>query len=229
MTLIAIPAHDISDAAGISVDRDLPPSWLDAELADASVHAREPGQVTARLSRTGKEIVVCGKVTASLDLPCARCLDPARYDVEGELALLLVPAPSAPAKPHAAHAAHKANGKAVIHAEPEEVELTAADTERDTFDGETVVLDPFVREAILLELPNFPLCSEACPGIRPAPAAAPSPEAERVDPRLAPLGALRARLAETNAKAGEKRAGSKTGGPPARKGSAPPKKKKTKE
>ena len=42
----------------------------------------------------------------------------------------------------------------------------------DHYDGETVVLDPFVREAILLEVPNFPLCSEDCAGIQPA---APTP------------------------------------------------------
>ncbi|MSP26777.1 MAG: DUF177 domain-containing protein [Myxococcales bacterium] len=59
------------------------------------------------------------------------------------------------------------------------------------------MLDALVREAILLEVPNFPLCSEECPGIRPAPdralgfaAVAPTP----VDPRLAPLGAFRKKL-----------------------------------
>ncbi len=237
MPLISISAHDI-DSAGLTVEQDLPRPWLDEELSDVGATAVEVGHVKARLSRTGKEIVVRGKVDASLTMPCARCLDPAPYEVEGELGLLLSPAPGAaakahPAKAHAAKAhAAKANGKAVVHAEPEEVELSAEDIERDTFDGETVVLDPFIREAILLELPNFPLCSEACPGIRPAPAVAATPEAERVDPRLAPLGALRARLAsETSAKSGDKRVGSKSSGPPARKGAAPPvpKKKKAKE
>ena len=133
-------------------------------------------------------------------------------------------------KVHAAHAA-KANGKATHHFEPEEVELSAEDLERDTFDGETVVLDPFIREAILLELPNFPLCSDACPGIRPGPAES-APEAERIDPRLAPLGALRARLAEAKAKAGDENGEAKSN-QPARTTKAPTKaqtkKKKAKE
>ena len=63
------------------------------------------------------------------------------------------------------------------------------------YDGETVVLDDFVREAILLEIPIFPLCSEDCPGIRPQALQAPADDvASPVDPRLAPLGALRDKI-----------------------------------
>src|SRR5262249_11349841 len=91
-----------------------------------------------------------------------------------------------------------------------EYEFTAEEADLDTYDGETVVLDAFVREAILLEMPNFPLCSEACPGIGPAasgrdrddgPTIRARAEAEEatapaLDPRLAPLGALRERLGQ---------------------------------
>ena len=78
----------------------------------------------------------------------------------------------------------------------EEYEFNAGEADEDVYDGETVVLDPFVREAILLELPNFPLCSASCAGIRPAPPTGEQKPAEPpVDPRLAPLGALRDRLA----------------------------------
>jgi uncharacterized protein len=79
-----------------------------------------------------------------------------------------------------------------------EYEFSAAEAGLDVYDGETVVLDPFVREAILLELPQFPLCSEACVGIPPGPSSATGPAVsldEPVDPRLAPLGALRNKLA----------------------------------
>ena len=80
--------------------------------------------------------------------------------------------------------------------EPPEYEFSSDEAEVDVYDGELVVLDGFVREAILLEMPIFPLCSESCPGIRPA-----SPEVvdggaePPLDPRLAPLRALRAGLA----------------------------------
>ena len=60
-----------------------------------------------------------------------------------------------------------------------------------------MVLDDFVRDELLLEIPMIPLCSEECAGIQPDPdSRAPDPsdletgggeDARGVDPRLAPL------------------------------------------
>lgn len=63
-----------------------------------------------------------------------------------------------------------------------EYEFSASEAEYDLYDGETVVLDPFVREALLLEMPNFPLCSEDCPGIAHIPAQAGNTPAEAGSP-----------------------------------------------
>src|SRR5262245_24080749 len=159
MTTLSASAHDI-DAAGLSLEADLPPAWLEEELADANLRGTEPAHVSVRLSRSGTDIVVRGRIRADLTTPCARCLNPAPVHIDAELSLLLKPA-TAEAK--------KANSSAQKEVE---YEFAAEDADLDTYDGETVVLDPFLREAILLEVPNFPLCSEACPGIRPAPSAA---------------------------------------------------------
>jgi uncharacterized protein len=228
MPLFSVNANDI-DTAGVAIDAALPVTWLDAELADAGFTAKVPGHLTARLSRTGEEIVVRGKATADIIAPCARCLDPTLTSVVGELSLLLKPArvvhdKSKDAKSKngkagasgvtgvtgvTAATAEKSGEKASKgghaqkhekHADKhgkhdtrdEEYEFSSDEADADHYDGETVVLDPFVREALLLEVPNFPLCSEACPGIRPA--AAEEPSAPPVDPRLSPLAALRDRL-----------------------------------
>jgi uncharacterized protein len=198
MPLFTIIANDI-DTAGRSVDADLPIEWLAAELAEADLTAQAPGHVTARLSRTGigtgssGEIVLRGRVRAELTTPCARCMDATPVHVNAEMTLLL--RPSASAKPPKGDR-KKANGtgKPPSKTEEEEYEFTSEEADFDVYDGETIVLDPFLREAILLEVPNFPLCSDACPGIRPADLerAAPAPA---IDPRLAPLNALRERLA----------------------------------
>jgi uncharacterized protein len=228
MPLLVYPANDI-DTAGIAVDAELPAAWLDAELADAEARGRAAGRVTTRLSRSGDEIVVRGRVKAALEVPCARCLAPAAVDVDTELSLLLRPAPSAsPAhgraagreggkeaskRPHAHDT--RTNGRPRTERDDEpEYEFSAAEAEHDTYDGETVVLDSFVREALLLELPNFPLCSEACPGIGPADPE-PADEVEPpIDPRLAPLGALREKLAGKGALPPEPTQASE--GPPAK-------------
>lgn len=195
MARYIVTANDI-DTAGLPVDAELPVAWLDEELAEDGAKARAPGRVTVRLSRSGEEIVVRGRAKAPLVVKCARCLDPASIDVDGELSLLLRPAPSLP-PPAKQTAGGKPNGTPKTHrrAEPEaEYELSAEEANVDLFDGEKVVLDGFIREALLLELPNFPLCSETCPGIRPLPASSGEDDAS-IDPRLAPLRALKNKLA----------------------------------
>ena len=92
MALVSLNANDI-DIAGVAVDTELPVAWVDEELADAHTTARAPGRLTARLSRSGSDIVVRGRVVVSVSTPCARCLDPAPVDVDSELALLLKPVP----------------------------------------------------------------------------------------------------------------------------------------
>jgi len=200
MPLFTIPANDI-DTAGHPVDADLPTDWLASELSDAELTATHPGHFTARLSRTGlgtgnpDEIVVRGRVRAELTTPCARCMDPSAVNVDTEMTLLLKPAPGAgKGSPKADRKRANGNGKAPAKTEEEEYEFTSEEADFDHYDGETIVLDPFIREAILLEVPNFPLCSDACPGIRPADLERAEP-APAIDPRLAPLNALRERLA----------------------------------
>lgn len=182
MTLLAISANDI-DAAGRAVDAELPLAWLKEELAEASLEGHAPGHVQFRLSRSGNDVVVRGKVKAELHTPCARCTEPAPVPVDTEVTLLLQPS-----------AAARAHGRGHGKGDDEEYEFTSEEADVDVFDGETVILDGFIREAILLEVPNFPLCSEDCPGIGPGPTAAPEVEEPHLDPRLAPLGALRDKL-----------------------------------
>lgn len=201
MPLLSVSAADI-DTAGLPLEVELPVEWLDHELSDAQVRAAAPGFVRARLSRSGKSVVVRGRVKAAVTAPCARCLEPTEIAIDAELSLLLVPAAPKPAHGAPTHGAPAHGDSKERRAGPKEAEheFTADEAEIDTFDGETVVLDELVREAILLEMPNFPLCSEACAGIRPRTAAANGGAiggAKRpLDPRLAPLGELRAKLFE---------------------------------
>jgi uncharacterized protein len=163
--LLVFPANDV-ETTGMAVDATLPQDWLAAQLADAEVSSREDGRFVGRLSRSGKaDVVVRGRVRAKVSVPCARCLASSPVDVDTELALLLRPraeakSPNVKARPKPEPAAVKASSH-----KNREYEFSSEEAEIDEYDGERVVLDPFVREAILLELPSFPLCSEACSGI----------------------------------------------------------------
>jgi uncharacterized protein len=185
MPLLAIPANDI-DVTGLPVDAPLPVDWLTGELSDADVTAVAPGRFQGRLSRSGAaDIVVRGRVQATVSTPCARCLGPATIPIAADLSLLLRP---------------EARGDARRGDKETEREITAEEADLDVYDGETVVLDSFLREAILLEMPNFPLCSEACPGIRPAasdrPAEAQPPPDRLAEERSVSIADLRDRFAQ---------------------------------
>lgn len=207
--IFAVSVHDI-DAGGLARSFELPLSWLEHTLGDTDVSPTGPGHADVRLSRTGHDVIVRGNVKATLAQPCARCLGPTTTDVEGELSLLLRPARGEPAAPGHRHAPHGAAAKeaakrggggkdaargngAPRRRDDEEYEFSSEEADHDVYDGETVVLDEFLREALLLEVPSFPLCSEDCPGIRPTSRAAPQRE-EPIDPRLSPLRALKTRL-----------------------------------
>ena len=178
--------HDL-DAAGKTLREPVPLAWLRGALEDTEVLAHgEDGLVDVRFSKTGTDVVVRGTVKATLQTPCSRCLEPAVFEADGEISLLLVPE----ASPRGPGAKGKAPPKPPRHAH-DEVEITAADAELDTYSGEQVILDPFLREALLLEVPPFPLCKPDCQGIAPPPGNEDvSPEAP-IDPRLLPLLALK--------------------------------------
>jgi uncharacterized protein len=180
-------AHDFTiktldlDAGGKDYRFIVRAPWIRGVLEDheATATARD-GVLAVRASKSGHDVVVHGTLDASLKVPCARCLEPFELEVNVDLSVLYVP------------------GEKVKDAEQKgEVEYTLTDGEADTlpFDGETVVLDDLVRDELLLGVPMIPLCSEACPGMSPAPGssadAATSSSEKSIDPRLAPLMAFR--------------------------------------
>ena len=108
-------------------------------------------------------------------VPCARCLEPARVALDEGVSALFVPR----------SALREAAGKGA------EGEEDAPSEQADVlpYDGETIVLDGLVRDELLLGVPMIPLCSEACPGIRPRSEEQPAPTG--IIPRLRPLLASR--------------------------------------
>jgi uncharacterized protein len=185
--LIRFPAVDIQ-LDGLEIDLELPTRWLDSALAEAEVQPREEGgHITGRLSRSGSDIVVRAKVKAAVQQPCARCLEPAEFDVRTELSLLLQPMSRSELRSH--HERRRTGSGSASN--DDEYEFTDAEAALDVYDGENVILDAFVREAILLEVPTFPLCRDSCPGLQAAAPLAEIEQARAFDPRLAPLDAFR--------------------------------------
>lgn len=180
-----ISAHEFTiktmdlDAGGKDYRLTVRAPWIRGILEDHEATATtKDGVLEVRASKSGADVVVHGTLDVTVNVPCARCLDPFDTEIHSEISVLYVP------------------GSKLKDASPTgEVEYTLEDGEADTlpFDGETVVLDDLVRDELLLGIPMIPLCSEACPGMSPAPEsnAQATPQEKPMDPRLAPLLAFR--------------------------------------
>lgn len=192
------------------IDASLPAAWLARKLGDAAVRdprrtaaapevsASADGRAQLRITPTGGDnYLLQGHVRATVDTTCGRCLGPAHVPVDAEVTLVLVPETAATGRAPKGRRSKDSEGE--FEFDPDEADVA-------TYDGETVVLDDLVREAILLELPISALCSEECTGMASDPAAAEKLAAARVDPRLAPLAALRDKLQGAGEPAPEARA-----------------------
>lgn len=160
------------EAGGKSFTFAIRPAWLRGAMEGCEVAPSDrDGSLEVRLSPSGADVVAQGTLEADLIVPCARCLGPANISISHSFSVLFVPS---------------------VSAERGDDEEIIASEEGDTlpYDGETVVLDDFVRDELLLESPMIPLCSEGCPGMSPS-LVSNGPEADAptdpIDPRLLPL------------------------------------------
>lgn len=208
-----VPIHDL-DVVGRDVRAPLTKEWLELALEGSELRAAgAEGWIDLHLSKTGHDVLLRGTVHVDLEIACARCLEPVRMGGDLELTLLLRPAKKAsqqrlhgqgsPARPipHRERARKGERKPSRARAVEEEYEFTAEEADTDVYEGDSVTLDGFVREVILLETPIFPLCSEACEGIRPPPIptslSGEGADASPQDPRLSRIAEL---LAENQTK-----------------------------
>jgi uncharacterized metal-binding protein YceD (DUF177 family) len=218
--LFVVPVADV-ERGPRTVTFTLDEAWLREALAGTEATPRRPGTATVELSKSGRDIMVRGRVEAALSMPCVVTLDPLDIDLNPEIFLMLAPAPAEPGgraakgdprdknRAGAAHPAKDAEArgaatrKRAAKDEDEEGELLdPLAAARDTFEGSQIELDSFFREFLLLELPMFPRRSDLPSS--PGPAIGPrlvTPEADEqepvIDPRLQPLAALRSRLRDS--------------------------------
>lgn len=169
------------DAAGKEYRRAIPNPWLRSAFEESDATPLGDGEIDLRISKSGPDVVVHGRAKAEVELPCARCLEPARVTLEPRISVLMVPA----AKMREAHR----RGAPDHEPSEREHEMGAGEADVLPYDGENVVLDDLVRDDLLLEMPMIPLCSEGCPGIPSVPESAGG--SANIDPRLAPLLALK--------------------------------------
>jgi uncharacterized protein len=94
-----------------------------------------------------QDIRLRGRLSAGLELQCARCLEPVRQDVSRQFELLY--------RPLGADAGR------------DELSVTDAEAEIGYYQGEGVLLEDVLREQVLLALPLKTVCREDCKGLCP--------------------------------------------------------------
>ncbi|MFO0740683.1 MAG: DUF177 domain-containing protein [Labilithrix sp.] len=175
-----IPVSEL-DAGGKEYKFPVRAGWVRGafEGHEATTSGKD-GKLEVRASKSGHDVVVHGTLEAELTVPCARCLEPTKLPIVTDLSVLYVPA-------------------SLLKQESGSDEELDAEADTLPFHGETVVLDDLVRDELLLGVPMIPLCSEACPGMSPAPTDNGGEREEGssadkpIDPRLAPLLAFSAK------------------------------------
>jgi uncharacterized metal-binding protein YceD (DUF177 family) len=148
-------------------------------------------------------VMVRGNAAAKVSVPCVVTLEPLTFELKPEIFLLLRPAPEKDMKRRAgATKKEKPGPPAAAHPkkkrrkDQEDPELSTEAAAEDLYEGDDIVLDEFLREFIVLEIPPYPRRSDlpsAEESLSSRPLADP-PDEKPIDPRLLPLLGLRERL-----------------------------------
>lgn len=162
---------------GGRIDRQDPPDAFNATNEDFRVVS--PVVLGADVQKDKDKVRIVGRLTAELELPCSRCLEPFRVFVDAPLDLLFMPASAEPAA-----------------AGDEDRQLGEDDANASFYEDETIDLAQMMREQFYLALPMKPLCREDCQGLCPVcgvnrNVTTCSCQSEWVDPRMDALRRFR--------------------------------------
>jgi uncharacterized protein len=141
---------------------ELHPLEFKEEFQPGAIDLGEEGKLRAPLKTSGraevieehhgknqviKDIRLRGRLSTSLELPCARCIEPVDQDVNREFELLYRPQGS--------------------DAGRDELSVTDAEAEIGYYQGDGILLEDVLREQVLLALPLKVTCRPDCKGLCP--------------------------------------------------------------
>jgi len=114
-----------------------------------SVQQIGPLDWSASAERAGEEIRIAGSLKTTVELPCSRCLEPAKIAIDKSFDLFF------------------RQGDEEMFDEDQDVELEEADTRTAFFTGTQLAIADILSEQILLALPMKALCTVDCKGLCP--------------------------------------------------------------
>jgi len=131
------------------VDEQVPA--IQTQLRDAlEINGAHRCRAELEVTRQEHTVHIDGRISMSLQLRCARCLEPHLFVEQRAIHVVLLLDPPAD------------DGE-----QEQEQELVREDLDESYLEGDEINLPELLREQLLLSLPAKPLCSEACKGLCP--------------------------------------------------------------
>ena len=166
--MLVLDLNRLKQEGRARIDAEIPPG--DPFWDALEVEPRSPLDVHLEAQQAGPDVVVRGTIEGSFGQECRRCLKPVEVGLEEELGLLY------------------REGDELGEDEPEDVLPLPRGPELD--------LGPPVREQVLLGVPRYVHCREACKGLCPSCGTDLNEgtcecETEELDERWAPLRQLK--------------------------------------
>jgi uncharacterized protein len=143
------------------IDRTYEPGAFVSASADTDdFRVAEPVALTLNVTKTGNRVHLVGRVVATLDVLCSRCLEAYRVPVNASVNLTFYPAtdPVATAKP--ARTSPKSD-------DDDGDEVKEDDLGVSFYTDDYIDLEQIMREQFYLALPMKPLCTPDCKGLCP--------------------------------------------------------------
>src|SRR5579862_9188040 len=119
------------------------------DFGNESIQQVGPLDWSASAERAGDDIRIAGSLKTLLELPCSRCLEPAKIEISKPFDLFF------------------RQRDENMFDEDAEVELKEPDTRTAFFSGTQLPIADILREQILLALPMKALCTVDCKGLCP--------------------------------------------------------------
>jgi len=138
---------DIPDQ-GLDIAYEEDPHLLD--LVDEDVGFEEKIAIHGRLGKMGEAVSLTGWLTTRLVLRCSRCIKGFTFPLYLELAAQFLPLVQA--------------SRVGLGKDQEDIK---EEDELHFYRGQSVLLDDFIREEVILAMPIQPLCDPNCHGLCP--------------------------------------------------------------
>jgi uncharacterized protein len=120
------------------------------------------GTADLDLYADGDHAFAAGTFQGEVTVACSRCVEPVRLPIEEKLRVTFMPRHELPDE-----AGEEADDAPADAEAGEGAEVTEGDLDLFPYDGESIDLEPLLREQFVLAVPYAPLCREDCKGLCP--------------------------------------------------------------